>query len=167
MECCLWIRQLIDYYNSWKRANNQARLLLIQLVFEEFKGIIGNHPNSADAWKVIQDTLDRRSVTSTIHPINQIFDFKKSASSSWNEYIMEFETLWTAVNTKTSAANRNSKQWIQSAFTDGEFKAHLLLRTLPSSLDNVVGTKDPLSYSDVRTQILELSRSDSSAGSVP
>ena len=72
----------IDYHHNWKRANNQARSLLIQLVSEEFKGIIGNHENSADAWKAIEDTLDRRSVTSTIHPINQIFDYKKSASSS-------------------------------------------------------------------------------------
>ena len=53
---------LVDHHHfNWKRANNQARSLLIQLVSDEFKGIIGNHPDSADAWKVIEDTLDRRS----------------------------------------------------------------------------------------------------------
>ena len=98
-----------------------------------------------------------------------MFDLKKSTTSSWNEYIIEFETLWTAVNTKTSTADQNSKQWIcglKQAFTDEEFKVHILLRNLPSSLDNVVDnlrTKDTISYSDMRTQILELQRIDSSS----
>ena len=129
---------------------------------EEFKGIISNNLNAVDSWKTLETTLDSRSVTSTIHPINQIFDLKKSTTSSWNEHIIEFETLWTAVNTKTSTGDPNSKQWIRGlkqAFANEEFKAHLLLRTLPSSLDNVVDnlrTKDTISYSDVRTQILEI-----------
>ena len=71
---------------------------------------------------------------------------------------------------KTSTADANSKQWVQGfklCFTDDEFKAHILLCTLPPSMDNIVNnlrTKDPLSYSDMRTQILNVG-TDSSAGS--
>ena len=88
---------------------------------------------------------------------------KKDESKSWNEHIAEFESRWTTANSRLSTATTNSKAWIrglQLAFSDEEFKAHLLLSTLPSTMDNIVDnlrTKEAMSYSDVRTRLLGLS----------
>ena len=51
-------------------------------------------------------TLDRKNVTSTIHPVNQVFDYKKQPTSSKR-------LLGTTVTTKFTTADNTSKQWIQ------------------------------------------------------
>lgn len=96
---------------------------------------------------------------------------KKTDAKSWTEHIAEFESRWTNVNSKVSTATNTSKPWIQGlqlAFSDAEFKAHLLLRTLPPNMDNIVDnllTKETLSYTDVRTKLLDLSHDLTPAGS--
>jgi len=153
------IKPTNDIHDNWKRKNCLGRSLLLQLVSDVYKGTIYNNKSSADAWKILEDTLDRKP---TMHRVNQILDMKKDESKSWNEHIAEFELRWAHVNLKVSTATDTSKPWIQGlklAFSDLEFKAHLLLRTLPSTMDNIVGnlrTKDELSYSDVLAKILDL-----------
>ncbi|KAF8419630.1 hypothetical protein BGX38DRAFT_1145243 [Terfezia claveryi] len=148
---------------NWKRKKRQARSLLVQLVSEEFKGTIGIHESSADAWNILQDTLGGKNVTSVIIAINNIFDMKKEPSKSWQEHIIVFEALWNIVAFELSTANAADKFWKQGfriAFMDKELKAQLLLHTLPSELDKVVynlRTKTDLRYYDVRTRILDLS----------
>jgi len=164
------VKPTTDTHDNWKRKNRQALSLLIQMVTDEYKGLIGNNNSSASAWKILEDTLDRKSVTSTIYPVNQVFDMKKTDAKSWTEHIAEFESRWTNVNSKVSTATTTSKPWIQGlqlAFSDAEFKAHLLLRTLPPNMDNIVDnllTKETLSYTDVWTKLLDLSH-DTPAGS--
>jgi len=165
------VKPTTDIHDNWKRKNRQALSLLIQMVSDEYKGLIGNNISSASAWKILEDTLDRKSVTSTIYPVNQVFDMKKTDAKSWSEHITEFESRWTNVNSKVSTATTTSKLWIQSlqlAFSDAEFKAHLLLRTLPPNMDNIVDnllTKETLSYTDVWTKLLDLSHDPTPAGS--
>jgi hypothetical protein len=160
----------IDTFNNFKRKNKMARSILVQLVSDEYKGTIGNHSSAHDAWKSLEDTLDRKNVSSTIHPVNAIFDMRKDENTSMLLHITEFESKWTVVNTKVSNASSTDKDWLQGlklCFNDPEFKAHLLLRTLPSNLENVVDnlqTKSDLTYSDVRTKLLDLNKSDSPSG---
>jgi len=159
-----------DPHDNWKRKNRQARSLLIALVTSEYKNLIGTHENASEAWKVLENTLDRKSVSSTIYPINQVLYMQKDESKTWNEHIAEFESRWTNANSKVATTTTDSKAWIrgfQLVFSDEEFKAHLLLSTLPSTMDNIVDnfrTKETLSYSDVRTRLLDLSSPDNAAG---
>jgi len=94
------VKPTTNIHDNWKRKNRQALSLLIQMVSDEYKGLIGNNTSSASAWKILEDTLDRKSVTSTIYPVNQVFDMKKSDAKSWSEHIAEFESRWTSVNSK-------------------------------------------------------------------
>ena len=159
-----------DPHDNWKRKNRQARSLLIALVSGEYKNLIGNYEHASAACKALENTLNRKSVSSTIYPINQVLYMQKDESKTWNEHITEFESRWTNANSKVATATKDSKAWIhgfQSVFSDEEFKAHLLLSTLPSTMDNIVDnlrTKETLSYSDVRTRLLDLSSPDT-AGS--
>ena len=160
-----------DTHDNWARKNAQARALLMQLVTEDFKPIIGNNPSASTAWTLLEDTLDRKNVTSTIHPVNTLFDYKKDEAKSWQEHVSEFESLLTIVNSKVATADSSSKPWLQGlkqCFADDEFKAHLLLRTLPRSCGNIVDnlrTKTDLSYTDTRTHVLDLSSDSATAGS--
>jgi len=160
-----------DTHENWKRKNNQARALLIQLVTDEYKGIIGNHESSKDAWDLLENTLDHKNVTSTIHPVSAVFDFKKDPSTTWNEHIAQYESRYTTVTSKLSTITTTDKAWqrgLKDAFANQEFKAHLLLRSLPPILDSVVETlrsKSDLTYSETRTRILELSSESATAGS--
>ena len=157
------VKPTSNSHDNWKRKNKQSRSLLIQLVSDEYKGMIGNHASSHDAWKALEDTLDRKNITATIHPVNAIFDMKKEESTPWNSHITEFESRWTVVNSKVSASTTESESWLQGlklCFNDQKFKAHLLLLTLPPTMDNIVDnmvTKLDLRYSDVQTRLLDLS----------
>ena len=157
-----------DPHDNWKRKNRQARALLIQLVSDEYKGTIGNHASAPDAWKSLEDTLDRRNITSTMHLVNAILDMKKEDSTSWSSHIEGFESRWSIVNAKVSTASSTSKPpWLEGlklCFNDQVFKAHLLLRTLPSSMNNFVDNrvrKLDLTYLDVRTSLLNLNQESS------
>jgi len=159
-----------DPHDNWKRKNRQARSLLIALVSGKYKNLIGNYEHTSAAWKALENTLDRKSVSSTIYPIYQVLYMQKDEYKTWNKYITEFESRWTNANSKVATATKDSKPWIrgfQSVFSDEEFKAHLLLSTLSSTMDNIVDnlqTKETLSYSDVWTRLLDLSSPDA-AGS--
>ena len=98
-----------DPHDNWKRKNKQARSLLVRLVSDEYRGLIGGEASSAGAWKDLEDTLDRKNVTSTIHPVNAVFDMKKEESTSWTAHIAEFESKWTIVNTKVADSTRDSE----------------------------------------------------------
>ena len=100
----LEVKPTTDTFDNWKRKNKQARSLLIQLVSDEYKGTTGNHASSHDAWKSLEDTLDRKKVASTIHLVNAIFDLKKKGNTSWDSQIKDFESRWNVVNTKISTA---------------------------------------------------------------
>lgn len=152
-----------DPHDNWKRKNNQVRALLIQLVTDKYKGIVSNYKSSKEAWDLLENTLDHKSVTSMIHPVSVVFDFKKDSSTSWNEHITQFETHFTTVTTKLSTVTSTDKEWqrgLKQSFADQEFKAHLLLCTLPASYNAVVEnlhSKSDLTYSETCTRILELS----------
>ena len=59
----LEVRPTPNHHDNWKRKNRQARSLLLALVFDEYEGLIGNNKNASEAWKVLEDTLDRKSVS--------------------------------------------------------------------------------------------------------
>lgn len=68
-----------------------------------------------------------------MHPVNNRYEVKHR-----NEHIAECKARWLNVNVKVSPATSGptSKKWIQdlkSCFNDDEFKAQVLLRTLPAS----------------------------------
>jgi len=69
-----------DPHGNWKRKNRQAQSLLIALVSGEYKNLIGNHEHASAAWKALENTLDRKSVSSTIYPINQVLYMQKDES---------------------------------------------------------------------------------------
>ena len=159
-----------DTHDNWSRKNNQAHVLLIQLVADEYKGIIRNHAISTEAWIVLKDRLDHKNVNSTIHPVSAVFDMIKDLSTTWNEHIAFYESRYTTITSKLSTITTTDKAWqkgLKQAFAEQRFKAHLLLRTLPSSLDSVVEnlrSKSDVSYTQTRTLIIKLS-SESASGS--
>jgi len=142
-----------NWYLGWKpglplttttigsaRTDRQDHYIPIALVSSEYKNLIRNHKNASEAWKVLENTLDRKSVPSAIYPINQVLYMQKDESKSWNEHIAEFESRWTTANSKVSTATTDSKAQIcglQLVFSEEEFKVHLLLSTLPSTMDNI------------------------------
>ena len=85
-------------------------------------------------------------------------------------HISKFEEHFIRIEQKASIATNDSPAYMRGLklfLSDSEDKAHLLLRTLPTSMSNIVDnlqTKDGLTYSDIRTKLLDLS-STISAGS--
>lgn len=161
-----------DPYDNWTRKNYHALDLLIQMVSEDtFITQIGDAETASGAWKDLENMLDRKNVTSVMHPINALLDLKKDESTTWQAHIADFEARWNTIVTKVSSADSSSKAWLQGlrqCFSDTEYKAHLLLRTVPASLSNVVDnlqTKADITYTDVRTKLLDLQSESTTTGS--
>ena len=86
------VKPTTNTHDNWKQKNRQARSVSIQMLTDEYKGLIGNKNSSASAWNISEDTIDRKSVTSTIYLVNQVFDINKTDAKSWTEHIAEFES---------------------------------------------------------------------------
>ena len=159
----------VDYHENWSRKNNYARMILVTLVSEEFQPIIRQSDDASKAWKDLEDTLDRRNVLSTFHTLNALLYIQKSESTTVTAHLHSYEQNWNRLVEKVGRASEDDELYLRGlrlCTQDQKMKAHLLLRTLPKSMENIVDnlqSKTDLTYNDVRTRLLDLNVSTHSA----
>ncbi|KAF8456004.1 hypothetical protein BGX38DRAFT_1266881 [Terfezia claveryi] len=66
-------------------------------------------------------SLDHKNVTSTIHHVSSVFNFKKDPSATWNKCVAQFESLYTTVTFKLFTITTSDKEWqqgLKQSFSD-------------------------------------------------
>ena len=130
----------IDPHNNWLRKNKAAKVILMQLVAPTLSGLVASSDTATQAWKSLEDKYDRKNVTSTFHTLNTCLSLTKD-DTSMHAHISKFEEHFIRIEQKASIATDDSPAYLRGLklfLSDSEAKAHLLLRTLPTSMSNIV-----------------------------
>ena len=106
-------------------------------------------------WKNIEDTYDRKNVTSNFHSLNTLLSLAMDNSTSIRDYIQEFESRFLCLQqciNESTVSPKPYKKGLTLLLDDPEAKAHLLLCTLPDTYTHIMDnlqSKVDLTYSDV------------------
>ena len=99
----------VDYHENWSRKNKYARMILLTLISEEFQPIIGQSEDASQAWKDLEDTLDRRNVLSTFHTLNALLSLQKSESTTLTAHLHSYEQSWNRLVEKVGGAGQDDE----------------------------------------------------------
>ena len=94
---------------------------------------------------------------------------QKSESTTVIAHLHSYEQNWNRLVEKVSGASEDDELYLRGlrlCTQDQKIKAHLLLRTLPKSMQNIVDnlrSKTDLTYNDVHTRLLDINVSTNSA----
>lgn len=161
-----------DHYKNWIRKDRFAKGQLMSLVCSEKRDIITNAQTAHEAWKELQNQLDRKNVSSVFSTFNTLLDFTKDPSDTIRDHINKFESAFSRVVDKVQHTKDTDKKYLRGlkmCMEDPELKAQLLLRSFRTGYENVVENLEArpnIEYNIVREHFLDLgSKKDEINGS--
>ena len=81
-----------DTHQNWIRKQRQARAALFQLMSPQCMHHVDRNLDAHTIWKNIEDTYDRKNLTSNLHSLNAQLSLAIDNSTSIRDHIQEFES---------------------------------------------------------------------------
>jgi len=150
---------------AYNHINEQAILILMQVVSKTILKEIAQHETPHAIWRYLKDTYFVDSPITFIYELQNLTNLMSSLTDSMNlaDFIKQFETQWNRLYNLTSTGlpeRASMRTYMDFDQNKRDLLMASLLKYYPNPIDNL-STKPNLKYTDLKYHMLALSTNQS------